>query len=516
MDAVLDQRNGPHPKADLFAEWQSKDPTSADRKIAEAVVLARLGALLHDLCHVPFGHSIEDDLGILEPHDANAERFGDLWQQLGTQILDQIPGELETALRVLILSKEKPDAENIEQLGEYAFVADVVGNTICADLLDYLARDHLFTGLPAKLGHRFIDGFYVTPASARYQPRRMVIKIVRGNRVRADVISELFKFLRYRYELSERALTQHAKLAADSMIGRMLDLWFEALRHEAAVELDPGSESGVHEPAVASEASSVARTRLEFQILRRGDDGLLEYLRDQGELAPSGSPMEAAGELANDLLDRRLFKPIARSHRDYLPMARQIHDRFKDPTARRRLEAGCALYCGLEHPWHIAVWLPAPDMRMKAARVLVDDDERILPLDASSFGRRGAEIYESHKALWAVSVFAHTSVLNEREVIRAWLAAEMGIGWAADDGAPGTPPLTLLAAKRVAAMRSLTTVQEEELGQVAAAAGLPSFASLVEAVDLVAQARYGAAPPSPAPARGRRRRIQSDLGLDDG
>ncbi len=42
------------------------------------------------------------------------------------------------------------------------FVADLVGNTICADLVDYLQCDHLFTGLPAKLGHRLIQGIYVT------------------------------------------------------------------------------------------------------------------------------------------------------------------------------------------------------------------------------------------------------------------------------------------------------------------------------------------------------------------
>jgi HD superfamily phosphohydrolase len=51
----------------LFGQWEA-DPDEYAFKVAEATVLARLGALLHDMCHISFGHSIEDDLGILEAH----------------------------------------------------------------------------------------------------------------------------------------------------------------------------------------------------------------------------------------------------------------------------------------------------------------------------------------------------------------------------------------------------------------------------------------------------------------
>lgn len=57
-------------REDLFAEWVMGAGDEADKKWKEARVLARLGALLHDLCHLPAGHTVEDDLGILEPHDA--------------------------------------------------------------------------------------------------------------------------------------------------------------------------------------------------------------------------------------------------------------------------------------------------------------------------------------------------------------------------------------------------------------------------------------------------------------
>jgi HD superfamily phosphohydrolase len=37
---------------------------------AEEVIFCRLGALLHDMGHLPAGHTLEDELGLLRPHDA--------------------------------------------------------------------------------------------------------------------------------------------------------------------------------------------------------------------------------------------------------------------------------------------------------------------------------------------------------------------------------------------------------------------------------------------------------------
>ena len=38
--------------------------------------LIRLAALLHDICHIPFGHTLEHELCIIAPdHDSDSERF---------------------------------------------------------------------------------------------------------------------------------------------------------------------------------------------------------------------------------------------------------------------------------------------------------------------------------------------------------------------------------------------------------------------------------------------------------
>ena len=513
MDAVVAQGSGAKPKRDLFAEWQAEGEAEASRRLAEATVLARLGGLLHDLGHIPFGHSVEDDLGILKSHDANTDRFEYLWTGLPSDVQAAIQDPLKAALTRIIVAK----ADGVPALpDQYTFVADIVGNTICADLLDYLARDHLYTGLPAKFGHRFLDGFYVTPSDDIYYPRRMAIRIARGARTRADVISELFKFLRYRYELSERALVHHAKLSADAMVGKALEIWYDAIRADLVVggagEVDRDIDTILKGQDLA-DVDRRARDVLEGQMLARGDDGLLEYLRDLPESRPGNRRIGAASTLAASILDRRLYKPIGSTTAETRAMATQIHGKFGSFEARRRLEQRCARYAGLEHRWHVLLWIPAPKMRMKAAMVLVDDGNRVQHLEDydRAAGRRGAEIYDSHVALWTLSVYVHESVTElQKEVILAWLADELEVTWAQPN-----PSVRLPAIAAREAARASNLSRDEEAGltvAMAAKSGVESFAALLDA------ARVAAQPPirtkGPARSAAKPAAKQADLGLD--
>jgi hypothetical protein len=499
LDAVLDQRNGPRPKPDLFGEWWSSDVADPERKtfnkwIAEATVLTRLGGLLHDFCHVPFGHSIEDDLGILDPHDANDARFERLWSLLPVELSSQISAELKSALNTLVVSKQKQGGvvtpKDPNTLGRYAFVFDIVGNTICADLLDYLARDHLYTGLPARFGSRFLDGFYVTPSSAKYNGGRVAIRIKRDANIRADVITELFKFLRFRYELSERVLVHHAKLSADAMLGKALEIWYDSLRASELKRIKPDvdltsdidDDLAILKPKEMENVDGVARGTLEAELTSRSDDGLLEFLRDQAEPQPTPR-MQAVKALVDGVLERRLFRKSARSADQSRPMAGQVYAKFGRAQDRRRLERECAIFARLEHRWHVLVWIPAPPMRMKAADVLVDDDDRILPLNRASQRQRGQDIYEAHEALWAVTVYVHESVTAlQEEIVQAWLTRETGLGWAENAASASPSALTRLASRETARDLRLAPEQEEALAQrdLAASSGIGTFADLLD------------------------------------
>lgn len=493
MDAVVDQRNNPKPVRDLFTEWEedrtrevarASQRLSAgvdqggeeaaqtafeqlvaayalpERRIAEATIAARLGALLHDLCHVPFGHSIEDELGILDAHDKNVARFKLLWE--GLDLPADVKGPLRTGglqreLRRLILSKE-PGA-NLKKM-RYPFVHDIVGNTICADLLDYLERDHRNAGLPVALGRRFVSAFYVTPSGDRDFGQHMILRVTRPDgRERTDVITEVLKYLRYRYELSERVLVHHAKLAADAMVGKSLEMWSDTLwvEHARAFLVDqhvaakkpsgtfraPGWLSDRDIAVVrqtledrhgkAARDSITDRTKLDLdqRLSRLGDDALLEYLAELESSSGHPRRTEGARALARGVLNRRLYKPIGSQSRTPKSPEKMFAE-YGTAEARRRLEEDVARWAGLPDRWQVLVWVAPPDMRLKPAEVLVDGGTGIMTFfEYERRGqRRGSDIYDAHRALWSVGVYLDPTAASDpaaRRRVVARVAERMNI-----------------------------------------------------------------------------------------
>lgn len=443
LDAVWNSQTNPQSRdlrENLLTEWADAD--ILDQEFAKATVLARLGGLMHDLCHIPLGHTIEDDLQVLDPHDGNEARFNRLWGEIDPRArtaIEEAPGLLDE-LRVLIISK---DAHAQNFTSNYPFVGDIVGNTICADLIDYLQRDHRNTGLPLALGHRFLDSFFVVPSSHPYYAKRMVINVDRDGRHREDIITELVKYLRYRYELTERVLTHHAKTAADAMLGKMLELWHDDLwiraaanTHQSAtlsdkstldeakstlrqqLAADDNSEGAIQ--AVLQDITNQVKSDIENAFLRRSDDGMLEYL---AEVDSNPSPRRAAAaDLAQRLLNRDLYKILghAGGPADQAVAAETWEKFAKEPQARLQLEREAAAFAGVKHGWHVVVWLPNHKMRLKVADVLVQRDNAIAPL--SRVEPTSEEIVEQHQRLWAVTVYAPAHIRDDADVADAVLS----------------------------------------------------------------------------------------------
>lgn len=494
LKVVWNQRHELHGvEDDLFAEWhQPREGRTAEERhrrakgLAErewerAKVLARLGALLHNLCHVPAGHTVEDDLTILEPHDKNVERFAEMWGQLCDDVplrLAQLKidaddraavdsallspeSELHKQLKPLVISKG--DDTLVLQDMEYPFCADLVGNTICADLLDYLDRDHLFTGLPESLGRRFISAFFVTPSDRGPFSKRLALNILRGGHERTDVVSELLKALRYRYELSERALVHPAKLAADAMLGESIERWEWALWSAAArcggvfedelsrarqridevpyqrAKLERGEGKARKSErewkrTKAGKLEREVRNEMEREFRRLGDEGLLDFLASLPERPHGDLPLrflKQSADLAADLRDRRLFRTAERvGAGDVSP--KDISEQYGSPAKRARLEAEAQVFAGLGSAPKVVLWIPPPDMRLKLANVLVRQKSGIAPFVnyERSRSRRGSDIYDAHSRLWAAYVFVHRDVSDlEEKAVSAFLGRTMGIRW---------------------------------------------------------------------------------------
>jgi HD superfamily phosphohydrolase len=515
LDVVLDQQNRREPQPDLFAEWIQRDPSDYDKRIAEVVTLTRLGALLHDVCHVPFGHTIEDDLSQLDSHDGNARRFERLWGQFTPEIRRHITPDLQWELRHLILSKEEQTKQS-----EYPFVADLVGNTICADLIDYLQRDHRHLGLPLELGHRFLEGMYVTTSDHPHYAQRVVVELQRRGQDRSDVISELLKYLRYRYEESERALTHHAKLAADAMIGKLLAMWRDDLWVEHAgtfvpltddlrkdvdrtrefiqavgdeelreiIEREEISESG-DSPSTPQDQlirfiDHKVVTVMEESLAWHGDDGLLEaILKESYTSAGRDSRRAAMVALCSGVLERNLYKRIGRSLAMDRDLAMSIWTRFGSPDERRRLELEAGRFLGLKNGWHFVLWIPKPTMGLKVAEVLVGGGSHVSTLH--SYSQRVREIYDSHEDLWAVSVYVHPELLDDKlkvEVLLAWLRERLGLrGWV---GPAPTENWQHVAVKHFSSTENLPPSEQNKILKSAAAArgGTDSLDGFMEAI----------------------------------
>ena len=497
MDRIVDQRFGSHPVDDLFAEFDPlssarDDPTTGDevgkeaqlrddylRLVAESTVLARLGALLHDIGHVPFSHTIEDDLELLEPHDRNEPRLAELWDEMVHEIgarfeqrgrrtliehlepLRNEDSELRRNLAPLILHRS-PHAETFAH--KYRFVADVVGDTICADLLDYLRRDHLNTGLPLALGDRFMSAFYVTPSTRGVYAERMALLLHRDGRLRVDVSDEVLKHLRYRYELTERVYMHHAKLAGDAMLGRMLT------HLDASLVKDPASLPGPDRRARLACIPALTRARaranerptdqqrLEDLLLSYGDDALLELTAAVG---PSGSPaLQAAGRLARALLDRNLYALCANATGAFgIEGAERLYKDWGSAVKRRQLEEQASRWASVEDFDHVLLWLPPPkSTRLKLAGVLVDHGRGISKF--SDFSDEGRDIYDAHKRLWRICLFVHRSVTPEqRRAVAAYLAGVLDVGWDTFEHELGPVPSrwqATLAAMEVLEVRKVT------------------------------------------------------------
>lgn len=164
--------------------------------------LVGIAALLHDVAHMPFGHTLEDERSLLPRHDS-AEYL--------VPVLSA--GELGAVLQKLGIMNE------IIQLLTSAddWRAQVVSGSIDADLLDYLRRDSYYAGISQDYDDRIYQYFCLAEG-------KLALRLTKRGMDRPDAYSEVLHLLRMRYFLTERVYLHHAKMAAGVMISRAVEL----------------------------------------------------------------------------------------------------------------------------------------------------------------------------------------------------------------------------------------------------------------------------------------------------
>ena len=349
----------------LGTSWMAHRIVEAVRRTREISkdeeLLVRVAALLHDITHIPFGHTLEDERRVLPRHDKDdfrltyflgESRVGRILEREGIQ--DKIAGILK---------------------GQDDFMSDIASGAISADLLDYLCRDTYFCGLAQNYDARVFETFVV-------ERNRLVMNLEKNGMLRRDALSELVNLLRIRYTLSERVYFHHTKIASGAMISKAVEL---ALREGLRPE--------------------------QLRVLK--DETLFLILAERFGKEP------AIGYLIDKLVARQLYKACFVLTSE-IGEARQqdIVHRFHDDLAERdEAERAIALAVGIE-PRQVIVYCPSIGMSLPEAEVPVRlEGGRLAPLSGSNNDEIRI-LKEKHRALWKFFVFVDRVAAGKSESVR--------------------------------------------------------------------------------------------------
>jgi len=332
--------------------------------------LIRVAALLHDITHIPFGHTLEDERRVLPRHDKDEERVDYFLR--GSNVGRILKRE---GLQDLVIATLK---------GDDTYHSDIVGGAISADLLDYLRRDTYFCGLSQYYDPRVFESFTLDSG-------RLVMNLEKNGMLRHDALSELVNLLRIRYTLSERVYFHHTKISSGAMISKAVEL---ALREGLSIQ--------------------------ELRLLR--DETLIWMLR---ELYTRNSTV---AHLLNRLDSRQLYRACHVLTTEIGEKRRlEIVSRFHhDLEAREAAETTIARASGIQ-PHEIIIYCPSFGMSLSEAEVPVRLDRGgIRPLSGSN-NEEIRILKEKHKELWKFYVLIDRNVWDRRDRVKNAAAAYIRI-----------------------------------------------------------------------------------------
>jgi HD superfamily phosphohydrolase len=385
-------------------------PLGSDLSKLERVFI-RLAALLHDIGHLPAGHTLEDELHLVAGHDEiarlNLVLDRDDWQGSDAPPLRNVindafatflPDETVTPVDLLIqiIAKDAPSITTFPTGFRIGVCQDIVGNTICADLLDYLHRDWYHIGKPKYYEQRLLQYMEIRE-SAEKEPK-FVISLGERPNVKTDAISTILDLLESRYQLAESVLFHRTKCSAAAVLER------------AVQEL--------RESMPAKERQSWIET-LPKRLLDYSDLGVIKTLMRVAE----ERKCTPATLCLTSLLNRRIYKAVYTTFHSERRASvafklQQLYSSAPD-APQKRLDALRLLEKDFHLPTgSVAMYCPTRGMNAKIAEVSIHMDgvmQTFKDWDASEAslggGHLGAQIVRFTR-LWRVHVCLHRDQWN--------------------------------------------------------------------------------------------------------
>jgi len=349
----------------------------------------RAYALIHDVSHIAFGHTLEDETSIFQRHDANTGRIARL-------ILNQ-EGELCNVLQkteygraVLEYRRNEP---LIAPVNQYSWIEEVVDSPTGADVLDYIDRDSLHCGLEHRVDSAIYRWFVIQNAPGTHPEKRHLMTKLRGRKgLRLDAEFARLSVLRERYALFLKVYCHPAKISAGAMLAKAIHSVF-----------------------------SSRRSRLDEQAIEwMGDEELLIRLREtKNKIAPM---------IVDLLRSRELYDPVFRSRALNSEDSRSIETTYEhrkrqwasaglfNPDQRAVIENALALDASLE-AGQVILYCPSVAPGAQRVRQYVQTEVGLEIRDEIHGPHE--EMYRNHLGLWEVYVFVHPSASDRQKRVVA-------------------------------------------------------------------------------------------------
>jgi HD superfamily phosphohydrolase len=381
-----------------------------------------LAALLHDILNLPYGHIIEDEspifpVGELKKHDSEevlTEFFSEKTNPLAS-ILRSYRGDIGPALAKLISAKDDDlgggrakGKEPRKEQKTFPLGADIVGNTICADLLDYLARDTFSTGLCDRYDYdRIVSAFELyTPTGLS---PRLVMRLEADKSIRRGLLSEILKLLNIRYTLAERVYYHPTKIMAGTMLARAV---LAGLRSGKIVLNDPG----------APLRSLQHLTDEALLFLLEADDTQIVTDSDEAQVEAQVARMLVAKLRCRDIyrpawsIDHQTATADGEAFKESLIAT--YHD---DPEKRSEAESFIARSAGLP-VGSVLIYCPPASMSQKEAAVRViwpgyADGEQLQRINDPLVQAEMRALQSKHPNLWRMFVLLDQDYVDKKQRI---------------------------------------------------------------------------------------------------
>lgn len=327
---------------------------------AEEAQFLAIAALLHDITHIPFGHTFEDERRILPAHDKSQTRLAYFLDSKG----------LGSVLAELGIRDQVADFFTSGAQRDPSYPYDLVAGPICADLLDYMKRDAYYCGLKLDYDKRIFR--YLSLESGR-----LCFNLHSDRGFRQDAWTELINLLRMRFHLTERVYFHHAKVAAGAMLSRLLEVLLEHSLFDLQELYELQDDSFLY--LVGQRIAKVPA----FQPLWHAYQSRQLYQRVY---------MVGCDPLNPELPDA---KTMARIHRDF-----HLNDQQRRTKLEKRLAKALAIPVSA-----LIVYAPEAKMKLKEATVHARvDSGPIIRLSEVSHPELDA-LRNGHRALWRCYLF---------------------------------------------------------------------------------------------------------------